>query len=144
MSSSPDPAAIVPDVDESVSIDLSDLFAPDAPADAGEALDKLFSDLEASSKPSFGGAASPDADPFAALDAAADPDVSGGTAPIMRAPSISWDGADPWEAIGIAAPGPEDAVRLLGVLIRSMITRGLLDVREVADALVPPVEPPKA
>ena len=52
---------------------------------------------------------------------------------------IAWDGADPWEAIGVAPPAPEEAVRALGVIVRMMVMRGLVDVREVADALVPPV-----
>ncbi len=108
-------------LDEAVSVDVSDAFDRDAPL--------------------VGGAAAAPIDPFAAFDDS-DVEVSGGTAPIVRA-TMAWDGADPWAAIGLAPPRPEDSVRLLGVIVRSLVERGLLDVRTVADALVPTVENPR-
>jgi hypothetical protein len=142
----PDPqnaagAAAAPE--EEVAIDLSDAFGTAADA----SLDALLGSLApapAPAGPLVGGAAAvpPSADdPFAGLDDGT-LDDAGGTAPIARSAGISWDGADPWESIGLAPPRPDDAVRLLGVLVRAMVARGLLDVREVADALVPPITTP--
>lgn len=129
--------------DEEIQIDLSDAFAPEAAGVAPSSLDALFGLPPVNeSGPLVGGAAAAPAtssdDPFAGLDDGS-LDDAGGTAPIQRAPGIAWDGADPWESIGLAPPRPEDAVRLMGVLVRAMVARGLLDVREVADALVPPI-----
>jgi hypothetical protein len=144
--SAPDPqkaAGAVATHDEEIPIDLSDAFGTAADATALDALLGSLSPTPAG--PLVGGAAAapPSADdPFAGLDDGT-LDDAGGTAPIARSTGIAWDGADPWESIGLAPPRPDDAVRLLGVLVRAMVARGLLDVREVADALVPPLTTPQ-
>lgn len=118
-------------LDEAVPVDLSDAFEPERPVD------------DLSPEPAF-------LEMFGRLliEVGGDgsgPSSSGGgevvTTPIVRGNPIAWDGADPWASLGLAPPLPEDSARLLGLIVKTLVDRGLLDVREVADVLVPPVRP---
>lgn len=118
-------------MEEAVHVDLSDAFEPETPPDDGPS-ERAFLEMFGSMLVAVGDGGEV---------AGANPPGSTTTKPIVRESPIAWDGADPWKSLGLAPPRHEDSARLLGLIVKTLVQRGFLDVREVADVLVPPIDP---